>query len=624
MFLRHRQPSTRERAAPACAALAGALLVLGASPASVRADGPPAAREQLHAVLWTQQAAEYRALVAQVYRLATERLATAMQPGTAAVEQFGMDPARLASLPTAVVVDLDETILDNSYYQARLVREGREYDEPGWQAWIQEAAATLLPGAREYLDAATLAGHRVFYLTNRRCLPLASEPRQPCAAKAATQRNLVALGLPGAADPDHLLLRGERPEWSGNDKSVRRAWLAQRFRIVAIAGDDLRDFADRPVFDGRREQLEPLFGTRWFLLPNAMYGSWERALAEPACAGVADAAECSRRALERKYAALETTPPPLALEGAAGAAWNPQRDRLRLATWNIEYLLEPATYAALAPSCVADGGKVPGAERRVPCAIVPRVERGHEDFAALRRYAATLDADVIALQETDGPGAARQVLPGYEFCFSKRPNVQKNGFAIRRGLPFRCDHEYWPLSLEDRFRRSVVVTLFPGTAREMTLMNVHLKSGCPAGPLSDGTNADCVTLSEQVAPLEAWIDAQAAAGRRFGLLGDFNRRFSTERGPARDERGALVNLWPEIDDGDPPGADLLDVTARQKFVKCVADDPYDAYVDTIVLGSELARRLVRNSFRRVGYSREDARDRRLSDHCPVAVDLALQ
>ncbi len=67
-------------------------------------------------------------------------------------------------------------------------------------------------------------------------------------------------------------------------------------------------------------------------------------------------------------------------------------------------------------------------------------------------------------------------------------------------------------------------------------MSVHLKSGCPAGPLTaEGRNCDL--LSRQVAPLEAWIEEQARAGRRFGLLGDFNRRFSLEKGPARDAQG---------------------------------------------------------------------------------------
>jgi 5'-nucleotidase (lipoprotein e(P4) family) len=535
-----------------------------------------------------------------------------------------MDAARLASLPTAVIVDLDETVLDNSYFQARLLREGRDYSEPAWQAWMQEAAAPVLPGAREFLDAASRAGHRIFYLTNRRCVPLESMPGDPCPAKAATRRNLLALGLPGAGDPQSLLLRGERPEWSSGDKGVRRAWLAASHRIVALAGDDLRDFVDRAVFDARREELSALFGTRWFLLPNAMYGSWERAIAEPACVGVQDAADCARQVLERKYASLETQPSPLVLGDGASPGWSADRDRVRIATWNIEYLLEPATYAALAPSCVAAGGAVPGAERRVPCAIVPRLDRRPEDFATLRRYAAALDADVIALQETDGPGAARLVLPGYEFCFSARPNVQKNGFAIRRGLPFRCEPEYPPISVDDRFRRGVVVTLFPGTRNESVLMNVHLKSGCPAGPIDDPANADCASLAAQVPPLEAWIDEQARTGRRFAVLGDFNRRFSAERGPARNARGALVNVWAELDDRDPPGADLVDVTAKQPFRKCVPDDPYDAYVDLIVLGRDLAARLVRKSFLRVSYTREDARDRRLSDHCPVGIELALQ
>ena len=145
-----------------------------------------------------------------------------------------------------------------------------------------------------------------------------------------------------------------------------------------------------------------------------------------------------------------------------------------------------------------------------PCAIVPRLARDDADFAALRRYAAKLDADVVALQEVDGPATAARLFPGHDFCFSQRPNVQKNGFAIRRGLPHRCEAEYLPLSLNDRFRRGVVVTLFPGGASEMILMNVHLKSGCPEGPIGDLANADCASLAAQVPSLEAWIDEQVA------------------------------------------------------------------------------------------------------------------
>jgi 5'-nucleotidase (lipoprotein e(P4) family) len=627
-------PLPRGLAAIVAIALAGCATTPSVTPRTGATTGPatpvPAAtatttargdtgREQLHAVLWMQSSAEYRAIAAQTWRLATERLPSLTQPGSAALEQWGIDPQRLASLPTAVVVDLDETVLDNSFYQARQARARRDYDDESWNAWMLEGAATAVPGAREFLQAAAAAGHRVFYVTNRECQPAVGDP---CPQKTATQRNLVALGLPGASDPDSLLLRRERAEWSGSDKSVRRAWLGERYRIVALGGDDLRDFVDRPIFEARRDELSPLFGTRWFLLPNAMYGSWEREIAGGACAAGTSADECSRRVLERKYQRLELAPPPLALDGARD--WSPARDRLRLATWNIEYLVEPSTYAALAGSCVADGGRVPGALRRLPCATVPRLARDEADFATLRRYAARLDADVVALQEVDGTSAAGRLFPGHDYCFTSRPNLQKNGFAIRRGLPHRCEAEYLPLSLDDRFRRGVVVTLFPGEANEMTLMAVHLKSGCPDGPISDAARSDCASLAAQVPALEAWIDAQARAGRRFAVLGDFNRRLSEERGPARDAEGRLQNLWPEIDDRDPPAADLVRISEKLKFSKCVSNDPYSSFIDEIVLGRDLAARVRPGGYVRVSYSDADARERRLSDHCPVGVDLSLR
>ena len=582
---------------------------------------PQTSREQLHAALWMQRADEYRALVEQTWRLAGERLDAALQPGTAALEQMNLPAATLVALPTAVVVDLDETVLDNTFYQARLIQDRREYTEESWRAWMLEARAPALPGAVEFLKRAARAGHRIFYVTNRLCSRAASPAEGPCPEEIATRRNLLALGLPGADALDNLLLRGERAEWLAGGKSLRRAWLGERYRIIMEAGDDLRDFVDRPVFAARRAELAPLFGTRWFLLPNPLYGSWERAISDPACDAGTPAGDCSQLRLERKYALLDTDPLPLTLEPRSD--WDPSRKRLRLATWNIEYLLTPDTYAALAPGCVNDGGRVPASERAIPCSIVPRLERRAEDFAVLRRYASKIDGDVIALQEVDGADTARLVFPGYEFCFSARPNVQKNGFAIRRGLPFRCEPEYLPLSLGDSVRRGIVVTLFPQSADEMTLLAVHLKSGCPAGPLTDGGNAACVTLAAQAGPLEAWIDGQATAGRRFGLLGDFNRRLALDGRQARDAAGRLVNLWPEINDADPPAAALLDVTRGARFIKCVDNDPYSDYIDTVLLGRELAKLRAGSSLIRVPYSRADYEAHRLSDHCPVGTELTL-
>lgn len=260
-------PSTPSRVAPPPSA-----------PAS-SAPLPLTGREQLNAVLWMQSSAEYAAITGQTFRVAAERLAgAALGPGTAALEQTSMPAAAVAALPTAIVVDLDETILDNSFYQARRARAGLGYDEPSWQAWMQEASAPALPGAADFLRQAAAAGHAVFYVTNRDCLEAPPGATDPCPAQTATMRNLRALDLPGADDELRLLMRSERAEWRSSDKSSRRAWVAARYRIVLMVGDDLRDFVDREVFAARREELSPLFGTRWFLLPNAMYGSWDRGL----------------------------------------------------------------------------------------------------------------------------------------------------------------------------------------------------------------------------------------------------------------------------------------------------------------------------------------------------------
>jgi len=267
-------------------------------------------REQVNATLWMQRAAEYRIAATQIYRLATERLAsTVAAPGSAAVEQQQTDPAALASLPTAIIVDLDETVLDNTFYQAQRIRAGSDYDEPSWQLWMQEAAAPAISGSVEFLQAAARAGHRIFYVTNRECRVLAEYPADPCPARTATLRNLQTLNLPNAADPGALSLRRERLEWSSSNKTVRRAWIAKTYRIVALVGDDLRDFIDRPDFEVRQAELMPLFGTRWFLLPNPIYGSWERGITADACSADMSRSACASATTLKRYAALEEHPP---------------------------------------------------------------------------------------------------------------------------------------------------------------------------------------------------------------------------------------------------------------------------------------------------------------------------
>jgi len=233
----------------------------------------------------------------------------------------------------------------------------------------------------------------------------------------------------------------------------------------------------------------------------------------------------------------------------------------------------------------------------------------------LASYARELNADVVALQEVDGPQAARLVLPGYEFCFTARRHPQNNGFAIRAGLPYRCATDVTALAPRDALRRGAVVALYPDTPNEMHLLSVHLKSGCARDAL-DSPGKACRDLAAQVPALEAWIDTQARAGRRFAVLGDFNRDLLHEAGGNA--------LWAQIDDSDPPESNLVNAAEGAPFRNCIPGQSYSSYIDFIVLSRGLSARTVPGSFQRVVYTAKNARRTRLSDHCPVAVRVGLQ
>jgi endonuclease/exonuclease/phosphatase family metal-dependent hydrolase len=287
---------------------------------------------------------------------------------------------------------------------------------------------------------------------------------------------------------------------------------------------------------------------------------------------------------------------------------------LKLATWNLEWLIAPAQFRLLKTNCIPQGAPAAGSERRIPCDVAARFERSARDFDALATYARELNADVIALQEVDGPQAARLVLPDYEFCFTGRRHPQNNGFAIRKGLPYRCAPDVFGLAPRDALRRGSAVVLYPGTPAEMHLLSVHLKSGCARDALDSPSKA-CRDLAAQVPALEAWIDVHAHAGRRFGVLGDFNRDLLNEPG--------RVGLWPQLDDADPPESNLVNAAEGMPFQGCVPGAPYKSYIDFIVLSQGLAARMVPGSFQRIVYSAKSARRSRLSDHCPVAVRVSL-
>ena len=122
---------------------------------STSATTPPATErhthENLNGLLWMQTAAEYHALALQAYRLATVQLDAAVRDRhwTAAVEQTG-DPS---SLPPAVVLDLDETVLDNSAFEARRISNGDVFSEEKWNQWCEERTAKAIPGSSRVSQA---------------------------------------------------------------------------------------------------------------------------------------------------------------------------------------------------------------------------------------------------------------------------------------------------------------------------------------------------------------------------------------------------------------------------------------------------------------------------------------
>jgi 5'-nucleotidase (lipoprotein e(P4) family) len=217
----------------------------------------------LNASLYVQSAAEYRAAAIGTYAAATRALDEALADRTraGALEETNEDPSQ----PPAVIVDVDETVLDNTGFEARVIRAGKTYDPVTWKQWTAEGVATAIPGAVEFLTYAKSRGVTVFYVTNR------DEDE-----RTGTTRNLQNLGFP--LEPATLLLRQN----GVSDKSPRRKEVADRYRVLLLAGDDLNDFvnARSSSWEQRNAMIEAnraWWGTRWFMLPNPMYGSWENA-----------------------------------------------------------------------------------------------------------------------------------------------------------------------------------------------------------------------------------------------------------------------------------------------------------------------------------------------------------
>jgi len=230
---------------------------------------------RLGANLYMQTAAEYRACCLQIYRVAELRLASLMHD------------THPRPLKPAVVMDLDETVLDNSAFQSFLYEQQREYTSDLWEIYERDYAGevALVPGAREFVRKAAAMGVTVVFMSNR-----LEENR------ASTTTALARLGLGPAELKGQLILK---KKGATSDKTARRELIAARYNVLLTFGDNLRDFSEvflvpkltptdgpeayQKAIKARFRQVDDAachWGMDWFVLPNPVYGEWERLVAD--------------------------------------------------------------------------------------------------------------------------------------------------------------------------------------------------------------------------------------------------------------------------------------------------------------------------------------------------------
>ncbi len=222
----------------------------GGAPAPVPPDTIAVRDTAPLALRWSQHSAEHRAIFFEVYRMAEEHLremSVAYPAGT-----------------WAVILDADETVLDNSEYQARLARSGESYDTASWNAWVREEVAPALPGAADFIRFARELGGRVVIVTNR-----------DDAVCPATRENLARLEV----TVDLVLCKppgpsSKQPRFDAVQKGTASPSLPA-LNVLMWVGDNIQDFPGLSQATGGEEAYEP-FGRKYIILPNPMYGSWER------------------------------------------------------------------------------------------------------------------------------------------------------------------------------------------------------------------------------------------------------------------------------------------------------------------------------------------------------------
>ena len=207
---------------------------------------------KIQAQVWTQNSAEYRALCYQAFNAAKMNLD--------ALFFFEKEYDK----PLAIIADVDETVLDNSPYDGKLILNNTTYNRESWVEWGNLEIAKAIPGSLEFLIYASEKNVEIFYISNRYSEQLES-----------TVNNLKKLGFPDAKE-SNVLLRGDT-----RSKSERRKSVSDNYEVIMLIGDNLSDFNDEfeiKLYNERSDQTDKLkneFGTKLIVLPNPNYGDWE-------------------------------------------------------------------------------------------------------------------------------------------------------------------------------------------------------------------------------------------------------------------------------------------------------------------------------------------------------------
>jgi 5'-nucleotidase (lipoprotein e(P4) family) len=215
-------------------------------------SGIPIREHSIQSVLWQQNAAEYKALTYQAYHLAQLQLDKLLSAEISGKSKL------------AVITDIDETVLDNSPFNGKLIELDVNYNRDLWLQWGNLSIADTIPGALGFFKYAAKRGVEIFYISNRYF-----------EQQAVTIQNLKKYGFP-FADKGHVLLRTQ-----SSAKDSRRQTVAKTHKVLLLLGDNLSDFTS--LFDRqgtvRRnvlvDSLKSEFGSKFIVFPNPMYGDWE-------------------------------------------------------------------------------------------------------------------------------------------------------------------------------------------------------------------------------------------------------------------------------------------------------------------------------------------------------------